>query len=340
MWCRCTLGGLKKIQKLSQTEMLIMRATIRIVGVSVAVFLVSCKMPGELDRKEAAAVISKSFLDSPVSQVREHPSAFMDGMAEGLWDNRGQRNPNAGTSIVQRANGYLTLATPLRRTVTQVTGIASPVTALVVESSSMKEVQFEWAYVGAEGVIKRLAAQGGTGVAILRKFDDGWRLAEIKTTDTDKPFILTAADTLERDSLRKEAARVRAEEQAIFDVESRREGEDAAMEELRQQARKPTVSLGTYRAYVPSGGATIENPVMLTDVGYQAKVGGIFFADYVGVEPIGSETISDGKIIWYHVRLHEDEGMVLFKDMAERDRFLIELKRSMTTWRAKYPTLK
>ena len=184
-------------------------AAIRTVTLGLFALIVSCKKTGDLDRKQAAAVISQNLASSPVIQVREQPGALTDGMAEGMWDNGGQLYVDADRSIIRRSNGYLTLSSPVQRTVTVVTGIASPLSALAIETTSMKEVRFEWSYVGMQGVVKRLAAQGGTGVAILRKFDDGWRIAEIKTTDNDRPFVLSAADTIQRDSIRNEVARAR-----------------------------------------------------------------------------------------------------------------------------------
>jgi hypothetical protein len=57
----------------------------------------------------------------------------------------------------------------------------------------MKEVTFNWSYRGIPDVLKPLLCLGGTGHAILRRYDDGWRVEQIDSlVESRTPPTLSA----------------------------------------------------------------------------------------------------------------------------------------------------
>jgi hypothetical protein len=105
---------------------------------------------------------------------------------------------------------------PLRRTVIEVTGIADPASPLGGTQTGSKEVQFRWEYAGADEVTMRFIVRGGTGRALMRLFDDGWRIDHIELQELSEGFPLSAAAQAAAESDRRsETERRLAEENLI-----------------------------------------------------------------------------------------------------------------------------
>lgn len=87
-----------------------------------------------------------------------------------------------------------TLVQPVSPPNVDITGMAS-----VPMAEDMKEVQFDLAFQ-LPPAIKRFAASGGKGVAHFRRYDDGWRLAEVNISMSSEPYPLTAQEQNEEQS--------------------------------------------------------------------------------------------------------------------------------------------
>ncbi|MDD3471319.1 MAG: hypothetical protein PHS86_00905 [Syntrophaceae bacterium] len=123
-------------------------------------------------------------------EVYMHPNAFPRGIQQGMWTGEPWQNDLTakGIQYLQRladAGTRMVLKQPIGVTL-EITGIAD-----AILMSGMKEAKFTWAYVGLPSILKRYAVFGGTGTALLRLYDDGWRVEDISLSFSDTPAPLT-----------------------------------------------------------------------------------------------------------------------------------------------------
>jgi hypothetical protein len=118
----------------------------------------------------------------------------------------------------------LILKSPFTLTVDEITGIADPPIG-----QGMKEVTFTWSSRGIPGLLRPIVCVSGTGQAILRRYDDGWRVQEVGSlrkncaarawTDLERTQI-AQFKTAEQERLRVEAEKAqRAESQRLEQIE-------------------------------------------------------------------------------------------------------------------------
>ena len=174
----------------------------------VALLLTSCGS-SDLDRGDAAALIERSAeFAQPVRSVGLVAGGFEEGHAQGFWDADGNPIPKTERPFARRASAWnLELLGPLSRKVSKITGIAPAISSLGGEAAGgMKEAQFTWEYSNVHGFARRFLVRGGTGVAVLRSYDDGWRVEDVKIEEGKEGFMLTSTE-------REAAAQARLAEQ-------------------------------------------------------------------------------------------------------------------------------
>lgn len=182
----------------------------RVLPLIAVLVLTACGRP-DLARSDAESMLTKSEQVSSLSKrIAVAPDAIDQGRSQGLWDV--QRNgqvllrAKAAEEIASISGRYaVPKSSPSIKV--EVTGIAdSPA------SEKIKEVQFNWAYVSLTPVMRRFALEGGTGKALFREFDDGWRMEGVQTKLSDRPIELTAA---EKSQIDQDVASERAQQQEI-----------------------------------------------------------------------------------------------------------------------------
>jgi hypothetical protein len=161
----------------------------------VSFFFFSCSK--NLSRDMATSLIDNhpEFLKIGVTP-HANSHAIIDGFDQGFWDQNGNLM-NKGYEIFSEGlrYGILHLKIPIKLNVAEVTGISDAVSPLGGEQNNLKEVQFRWEYSDIEGATKRFVSRGGTGVALLRLFDDGWRVEKVETQNIiDDGFVLTSKE--------------------------------------------------------------------------------------------------------------------------------------------------
>src|ERR1035441_6172152 len=123
----------------------------------------------DLTRAQAKILLSKT---APFTSMYNR-LFFADNTELAFIASGGSNNPEFAKVIVADPNIRmltLILRTPVPARVDEVTGISS------VGMQGMKEVLFRWSFVNIPNVLRPYVVGGGTGRAIIRLFDDGWRV--------------------------------------------------------------------------------------------------------------------------------------------------------------------
>ena len=151
-----------------------------------AVFLL-CGCGNGLTRGNAKSLIAAELDKKPVSDL-PLSAAFLDcAVGLGVFQKRNaagfdfwQLAP-AGKTIATdggghfiRGGGEIKLLKPVRRVVTEITGIAE-----VAETSTYRTVNFRWKYEDIPEQLEPCAQKNSfAATAIFQKYDDGWRLGD------------------------------------------------------------------------------------------------------------------------------------------------------------------
>ncbi len=169
---------------------------------------------GELTRERAASLIETHLATTEIGQyVQGHVGYAYIAAEQGLWTvekNVIQLGPELQQEISQVSGDRLFLNTPPGIKV-NVTGIAAD-----PQAQGLTDVQFTWEYTALPKLVRRLAAKGGTGSAVLRLYDDGWRTESVQYQRSTDPVELTQSEIDER-------------EVAIQATQKKREAELAAL---------------------------------------------------------------------------------------------------------------
>jgi len=207
-------------------------------SVALASLLTGCGND-DLSRPQAEQQIAASeLLTRFKTEVPFQPSAPIKGERQGFWKKQDtyliQRRPVFDTVI--SLTPYSTrLNKPLAQKVS-VTGISD-----VPGTTNLKEVQYSWSYVDPPSVLKRFIARGGTGKAIFRKFDDGWRIEKLENNNVSSQGLeLTEAELAEEaKDIATESSRLRIEaEEREKELQARRIIEAERARHLAEQQRK------------------------------------------------------------------------------------------------------
>ncbi len=135
------------------------------------------------------------------------------------------------------------------------------------KETAHRAVEFEWRYPQLPPLIKRLATQGGSGLAIFRLYDDGWRLVEVTNEVlSESPYPLSEEEkqSFASDISSENARRAAAQEAA--------ENAKRAFAERLSLSRTPTREFGSYtfEGHSATWGNTLVN-VKVSDVGLQIE---------------------------------------------------------------------
>lgn len=168
--------------------------------------LVGCSQSGQLDRPKAATLLRDS---EQVARLQSFlylaPAASEAGLAHDLWDEAGRLTPRGDSIMTELRPRSATLRTPLGPPEIDVTGISD-----APFGEGHKEVQFRWRNSDLAPPLLWIATNGGTGTAVFRLFDDGWRIEEVDVSYSDSSAIRSEEDRA-RERRDREEVRVRRE---------------------------------------------------------------------------------------------------------------------------------
>ena len=266
-----------------------------------------------------------------------------DGTSQGYWDGSGVVTSKGQQYFRAVSRSRLVLHEGLTRNVVEVTGIADAVDLLGGGTGGLKEAQFEWEYGNPDDQTRRFIVRGGTGVALLRRYDDGWRTEDLRMEEGVQGFVLTSADlsAAERDR-DEELARRRAEEERLAQLaESERqqkERRDARIAESKIVSRtiRTFVCLDSFTGRSKSG-----NEITVSDVSVRHNCrsrNDIWFGD---VTEYQSTHCRQTAMNWRKpcVVLRPSSTWFVFDEEAQRDEFFAGLDSAVRNWRLTYPDL-
>lgn len=180
-----------------------------------------------LSRDQAKQIIETSNIDSEKNfkkMVHLHSNGEATGIQHDIWT--GKQPSWDGDLFVLTEKGVkifeyrswqnlqftytksMTLIKPLGVEVT-VTGIADAILPFT-STGGLKEVLFSWKYIDVPTPIKWIIAEGGTGIAYFRLFDDGWRLENLdKINYSNQPVRLSANEIAEEQADKDKITQIR-----------------------------------------------------------------------------------------------------------------------------------
>lgn len=162
----------------------------RFLVISLVIVLASCGQP-DLDRSAAGDLINQSgSMAENINTLRFTNNAFYRGVEQGKWTKDGKLRVPIETGIKSVDRYRLNFLNSVSRTVVSVTGIAES----DENESQTKIIEFVWQYKDVPLLVRRFVRAGGTGLAVARLYDDGWRIKKVDLKEKDDPFQLTAAE--------------------------------------------------------------------------------------------------------------------------------------------------
>ena len=212
--------------------------------------LSACSSPGDLSRSAAAKLLSDRGLAASTSTLRWTQGGFAAYVAHG-----GAHNRDFSAVVESADQSRLTLMKPFSVKVNEVTGIAD-----LPMGPGVKELQFSWLVDDVSELLFPYVSETGTGAAVVRRYDDGWRVEEIGELKPDPEPAVTAADV------------VRIEKYTATEA-ARRDSESRAAEELLRASKSATtellkgplrIILGAYMCCVFDAGEFVLSDVDLT----------------------------------------------------------------------------
>jgi len=184
----------------------------------------------ELTRTQAAEMILNS---AEFSKTRDfllfYKGAYEKGIENGLWkgvdsETRTLLMTPLGARLFQeiKAVGFISYeihATPFSpiEIVASMTGITQAPSRLGQASIA----QFTWRYVDLPLEVRRYVVDGGSGEALIRMYDDGWRLEKLNFDYSDQP----ALSPQEKVQVEEEEKKAQDRAQALIAI-SRQRGEE------------------------------------------------------------------------------------------------------------------
>ncbi len=201
-----------------------------LIGVSFVFALAACGQ-ADLDRSHAEELLNESEkMIAPVKSLRFAEGGYDQGVEQGKWTVKGDLRIDANLGIDKVSKQSITLGAPASRRVTSVTGIAE----LAESGSGAKLVEFEWQYAEIPNLARRYVRAGGSGSALARLYDDGWRVSQVNLKTASDPFTLSSAEISQRDTDVEEELRYRrAEAERIQRENEQREREKKERELAR-----------------------------------------------------------------------------------------------------------
>jgi hypothetical protein len=233
--------------------------------------LISCGTD-EITRSKAKSLITISNEMSIVkSEVALHKTGNKKGIEQGMWTNRKQLTSQGNTYFKAVNYSSVNLLKPVDINL-EITGITN---ALL--GQDIKEAQFKWNYINTPSVVKRYVVAGGSGVAYLRHYDDGWRLEEIKLEYAKEPAQLS------RRELDEERKAIQAIQEARRAQEERERAERKRLLRLIKKSKKPNKIIGTFNAAGPGCKGPIKITLSDVDVKFSCRWYTLWFGDIIGL---------------------------------------------------------
>jgi len=167
----------------------------------------------ELSRSQAADLIHGSDQFSKTEQWAQlYAGAYEKGIENGLWtgwtpDGLKLKFTAKGSELFPEVETYRSFGSVVARaqlsdhpikTSAEVTGITLAPSRLGQASVA----QFTWRYIGLPLEVRRYVVDGGSGEALIRMYDDGWRLEKLNFDYSEQPALSS-----------RERAQIEAEEQ-------------------------------------------------------------------------------------------------------------------------------
>lgn len=342
--------------------------------VALPVLISSCGKP--LSRDDAATLISGSnnfqrLRSSIPFRNQWDQTAHNEGVIAG-YSGRYCSIADQRLLALLKDSNCSTFTAELRQPVSTPTIVVTGLTDAVLPSNSakIKEVQFTWTYNSVPGPLNRFIISGGIGKALIRLYDDGWRLENLDLSpSTNAPYILSESE-------KKEAQ----QQMAMRQEELNREAEQARIEAERVRAEQERVAVVIKNSQINSaqpiaafnvllggssftkgnkpeigqfvvGDAGLQFPAVRgrTDANYlwfgnlfaiakqgsrQTRPGFVTNEDY----PAISVQVRDGKngTSGSSLAMFTYRGPV-FEDDATRDRFYATVVEAFNKWRSRFP---
>lgn len=315
----------------------------RTMSVCVASSLVALGCSKGITRDRAKELLEHhAELAQPVSSLTiVSRDAYEAGVLEGLWGvDAGSYMQNGSAVLTAEGQKHFsklsvlgdrtaTLVSPARRQVVEITGLAdAPI------GNAVKECKFKWRYSGLSLIVGRYTGQADLqhdGHALLRLYDDGWRVEEVNLSET-------AAAAFRHDPISEERGRLA--------IQRRREAEDEAgraRAERERIARTPTHTIGTHTVlWRPVGhGETETWTVTVTDVSMDLEYkssGGSYERLTVGCWELASLSLSQDNRVWIRTTGGINRAPRENTNMhAELMKMFDEIGATCSAWSQKYP---
>jgi hypothetical protein len=308
----------------------------------IATFIGCTDNRGTLTRPDAARLVAQSAEFSKRSTiVHGNQDAAAKGVRQGAWDAQFTLTGNGRqyfARVVQGLSGSveLTLASPVNQEVSEVTGITDAPEML--GGKGVKQIEFTWRYADLPSMAKRFASRGGTGTAVARLYDDGWRIQDVRMQTSDEPFPLTSEEIDAQTN----------DERAIADAAKQVE---TARQQLLTQATTPTQTLLKQTVRLVSGydsscSGNKVTTVQLTDVDIQMadchKIWARMWMGHINNIWKGSGwTDHPEKTVtvryWKNYTDRSSGDILMFDDAAAASSFASTAINALQEWRKKFP---
>jgi hypothetical protein len=208
-----------------------------------------------------------------------------------------------------------------------------------------KEVHFSWQYKSMPSVVKRFIVEGGTGVANLKKYDDGWR---VENVDINFSKNSAALDSQEVKQEQQDAAII--EEARRNRLEKERQ-ETERLQKVLQKSKTRTRNFGQLELSWPStvGGeisGTSYATIVISDVDIVVQkvdrgISGSFsqteiywFGDIINIRKAYDNRMGlNGIVISTRTNFGESQHLLWSKDKSKTDNLYNVISQVVTDWR-------
>lgn len=320
-----------------------MRITRFLTASIMIIFLVACGN-SDLSRSKAQSLIQvNEDFSKPQMTVKLSSGARNKGESQGFWDDKGKLTPKGRDTFVSFRWSRATVRKTLSREVTYVTGIANAVTPFGGAPGDVKEVQYQWEYNNLKGPARRFIVRGGTGVALMRLYDDGWRIEEISIKEGTQGFVLSPAEKAEADKDRRaELERKRAEQERLAQEAERKRREKEKRDRLIAESKKVKRTIGSFTCLDSFRGKNRSGrTISLTDVSVNHSCRTREDIWYGDIDEHIRTKCKQTAMGWTKpcVIINPGRTWLVFDSRTKRDSFFKALDLAISKWRSSYPEL-
>jgi hypothetical protein len=293
----------------------------------------------ELSRDRAARLIAASpQLQAVRTGIRLQQGAYERALRYGYVNPKGALDVRAAGVFRSFSRFDAVLTQPSSSPLVTVTGIADAATPGAAQG--VKEVQFSWEYDGLPSLAKRFAVAGGTGVAYLRLYDDGWRVEHLEIAASRNPALLDSSS--EQAEKGDAAAVLAAEGQAAAAARA----QAARVADMTARSKMSTHTFGTHTHYAdPRGAKTTQLTVTDATISFRDVNSGIQCDLWLGsVSDLGkSAHILLGYTVFVRTNPHQCQNSEIFefhfRTEQARDAFFEDVRRAIHEWQDRWPDL-